>query len=246
MKKILLTVLSILSLLSISVLNAQENKAFSLKPIGVKIENIKNNTSTINVGNLTVGQSGIVVHIINIDKKLIVANAIVEKSDENHSVIKFTKYTDLKQDALPSAKSQVKKGDIIVFNYLYTQSLGIAPNQESFLALRNGFKYNNFLHSDIFAAKLKINKTPYPTKKEIQDFAIKQNLGTIFIVVNKKIYVLDSKSFKVLTSFDYDYDTKDEQKPFYTRVKKIDEDLLTFSLKNAPSYEEHYKKVLGL
>ncbi len=249
MNKFFLTLYTIAILFSASILNAQENKedtSFQIKPIGIKIDNLKDNQSTINIGNLKIGQSGIVVHSINEDKKLIVANAQVIKSNENTSVIKFTKYKDLKQDALPTYKGTAKIGDILVLNYLYTKSLLIVPSQETFLDISNKFEYNNFLHTDIFAAYLKIKKSPYPSKKDIQDFAISQNLGTIFVLTNQKIYIYDTKSFKLLASFDYKYDIKNNQKPFYTRVEKIDAALFSASLKKGPSYEEHYKKILGL
>ena len=71
------------------------NKEFSIKPLGIKIDNIANNKSTINVGNLIVGQTGVVVHIFDNDKKLIVSNAKVISSNSNSSVVEFFKFEDL-------------------------------------------------------------------------------------------------------------------------------------------------------
>ncbi len=232
--------------------NIQENyskKNFSIKPIGLKIENIQDNKSTINIGNLIIGQSGIVVHIYDNDKRLIISNAKVISSNNNSSVIEFFKFDDLKQDALPTSKKGIAVGDILVLNYMYNSSLLITPTLDSFQAVRAGFELNNFIHSDILAAKLKINNQPYPTKKDFQEFAIEQNLGTIFFALDDKVFIVDSKTFTILESFVLSYKKDETQMPFYTRVEEIEGSVLDFSFfsdKKSLSYDEYYKRILGL
>jgi hypothetical protein len=224
-------------------------KNFSIKPIGVKIEDIKDNKSTINIGNLVIGQSGIIVHIYNNDKRLIVSNAKVISSNENNSVIEFFEFDDLKQDALPTTKRKVEKGDVLVLNYMYNASLLITPTQNSFQKIRDNFKLNNFIHSDIFAAKLKIENKPYPTKEDFQKFAIEQNLGTIFFALDNKVYIVDTKTFTILESYFVSYENNEAQMPFYTRVEEIEDSILDFSLfsdKKELSYNDYYKRILGL
>ena len=229
--------------------NTNSQKQLSFKAIGVKVENIENNKTTINVGNLILGQSGVVIHIYDNDKRLIVANAEVIESNETTSVIKFSKFNDLTQDAIPTSKRTVEINDILVLNYLYTASLLITPSLDTFQTIRSNFKYNNFLHSDIFATKLKQDNMPYLTKEYIRNYAISQNLGTIFIVVNQNIYVLDTKTLKVLTSYKISYDTTKTEMPFYTRVADIETsalDIKLFSNEKNLTYEQYYKKMLGL
>ena len=223
----------------------------SYKAIGAKIVDVKDNKTTIDIGNLIIGQSGVVIHIYDNDKRLIVANAEVIQSNETSSVIKFSKFNDIKQDAIPTSKRTVQKDDILVLNYLYTASLLIAPNLETFQTVRSSFKYNNFLHSDIFATKLKVDNMPFLTKKYIQDYAIDQNLGTIFLVANQKVYVLDTKTLKILTSYDISYDESKTEMPFYTRVTDIEKsnldiDFDVFSSKEDLKYDQYYKQLLGL
>lgn len=223
----------------------------SYKAIGAKIVDVKDNKTTIDIGNLIIGQSGVVIHIYDNDKRLIVANAEVIESNETSSVIKFSKFNDIKQDAIPTSKRTVQKDDILVLNYLYTASLLIAPNLETFQTVRSSFKYNNFLHSDIFATKLKVDNMPFLTKKYIQDYAIDQNLGTIFLVTNQKVYVLDTKTLKILTSYDISYDESKTEMPFYTRVTDIEKsnldiDFDVFSSKEDLKYDQYYKQLLGL
>jgi hypothetical protein len=222
---------------------------FSIKPIGTKVENIENNRTTINQGNLIVGQTGIVVHIYDNDKRQIVANAKVISSTNNSSVVEFFEFADLKQDALPTSIRKAEKGDVLVLNYMYNSSLLIAPTLDSFQTVRENFKLNNFLHSDIFAAKLKVDNNPYPTKEDIQKFAIQQNLGTIFFVLDNKIFIVDTKTFTVLQTYVYAYESNEKQKPFYTRVEEIEESIFDFSFfsdKKSLSYDDYYKRILGI
>jgi hypothetical protein len=229
--------------------NSNLKRDLSFKAIGVKITDVKDNKTTINVGNLIIGQSGVVIHIYDNDKRLIVANAHVIESNETTSVIEFSKFKDLVQDAIPTSNRTVAKNDILVLNYLYTASLLIAPDLDTFQTIRSNFKYNNFLHSDIFATKLKMDNKPYLTKKYIQEYAIAQNLGTIFIVANQNIYILDTKTLKTLTSYKISYDTNKTEMPFYTRVTDIETsnfNIDLFSSKKNLTYDEYYKTILGL
>lgn len=228
------------------------NKEFSVKAIGTKIDNIENNKTTINIGNLIIGQSGIVVHIYDNDKRLVVSNAKVISSNENSSIVEFFKFDDLKQDAVPTSKREVSKNDVLVLNYMYNSSLLIAPNLNSFQAVRDNFKLNNFIHSDIFAAKLKVEHNPYPKKEDIQNFAIEQNLGTIFMVIENKVFILDTKTFAILDSYLINYENKESIKPFYTRIEDIEETIFSWSYfdflsgKKDVSYNDYYKKILGV
>ena len=246
----------------------ENTQKLSYQAFGVKIDNIKDNKTVIDIGNLIVGQSGVVIHLHDRDKRLIVANAKVISSDDTSSTVEFSKFDDIKQDALPTSKREVQKGDILALNYLYTSSMLIAPNQEAFQIVRENFKYNNFLHSDVFAAQLKVNEEALPSKKSIQEFAIKQNLRTIFIVIENKVYVVDVKTFKTLTNYDINYNSSKSELPFYTRIEDIEDAPLDFDFSfdlsilnflldeedkfdekkssKTNSYEDYYKNILGI
>ncbi|WP_198305462.1 plasminogen-binding N-terminal domain-containing protein [Arcobacter vandammei] len=229
--------------------SANKQVAFSTRPIGTKITNLESNKSTIDIGNLIVGQSGIVVHIYDNDKRSIVANAKVISSNENSSVVEFFSFDDLKQEALPTTNRGVALNDVLVLNYMYNSSLLITPNFDTFQAVRSEFNENNFIHSDIFAAKLKYNNRPYPTKDDIQEFAIEQNLGTVFFVLDGKIYVVDAKTFTILDSYKFTFDQKEQQIPFYTRVEDIESPFYQISFiwgNENLSYNDYYKNILGL
>ncbi len=206
----------------------------NFKPFGIRIHNIKDDTAKINIGNLKIGQSAIIQHNYPNKRSLIVSNAYVEATNSLSSTLKFIPFLDIKQNAIPTSNRKPINGDIAILNYLYYTSLIIAPSQDAFLVTRNKYKKNNFLHSDIFAAKLKSEKEPLPSRKTIQNFAISQNIGTLFFIIENKIYIVDSKTFKILDTDHISYDfTQEGQLPFYTRIEKIEKSALksTFNYK---------------
>ncbi len=210
--------------------NFMDNKYTKLnyKPIITKLQKVNDNTATINVGNLRVGQSAVIQHDFENGKKIIVANAYVTSSKESSSTLKLLPFLDLKQNAIPTSNRKAISGDIAIINYMYASSLVIAPSRDAFIATREKFQDNNFLHADLFASKLKIIGEPLPSKKTIQDYAISQNLGTIFFVIDSIVYIVDTKTFTILQKDTISYNfVETTQIPFYTRVEKIEKNLFS-------------------
>ncbi len=201
-------------------------KKLEYKPIRAKLQNVNGNKATIAIGNLRVGQSAVIQHYYQNSKSLLVANAYVISSNSLNSTLKLTPFLDLKQNALPTSNRKAQNDDIAIVNYLYNASLIIAPSQDAFSAIRAKYKDNNFLHSDLFGTKLKIEGEPLPSKKIIQDFAIEQNIGTIFFVIDSNVYIVDTKTFTILEKDTISYNfVEDKRMPFYTRVEKIEKNI---------------------
>lgn len=209
--------------------------AFTFEEIYSKLENVQNNEAIINKPNLRVGQSGIVIKRYENGEKIIVSNAYVTSSNGTYSKVKLMAFTDLKQEAIPTSNQSAKDGDILILNYMYDRSLLITPSQDAFQVARAKFTKNTFLHSDIFAAKLKTIREPLPSKGTIQEFAIEQNLGTIFFIIENKAYIVDAKTFAILDTYTLAYNYLDTEKmPFYTRIEDIEKapfDLILKSIK---------------
>ncbi|WWW12314.1 plasminogen-binding N-terminal domain-containing protein [Arcobacter cryaerophilus gv. pseudocryaerophilus] len=109
-------------------------------------------------------------------------------------------------------------------------------------------------------ASLKFQNQPLPRIEDFQKFAIEQNLGTIFIVLNRKIFIYDAKTFTLLDSYSLQIGSSKKQLPFFTRVEEIKGPLI--DLKNIPivsdvlglnedgiddsSYDNYYKQLLGV
>ena len=195
----------------------------SLKQENLQIFEVIGNKAKITKGNLALGQSGIINHKIGKNNSIILASAEVIETYNSYSVIEFSKFNDLIQEAIPNTTRKVQNKDIFILNYLYSASLLIAPNQESFINIRQVFSNHNFVHSDIFASHLKIEGEPFPSKEFIKEYTRIENIGTIFYAIDQTVYIFDAKSFKKIASFTFPYDEEDAQLPFYTRVEQIEE-----------------------
>lgn len=242
-----LYVLSDKKLININNADFMENKYAKLnyKPIAARLTNVNGDTAQINIPNLRIGQSAIVQHFYPNRKSLIVANAYVSESNQVASTLKLIPFLDIKQNAIPTSNRKAVNGDIAVLNYLYDASMIIAPSQDAFSATRAKYRDNNFLHSDLFGAKLKFEGEPLPSKETIQNYAIEQNLGTIFFVIKSQIFIVDSKTFAILEKDTISYNfVEDEKMPFYTRVEKIEKNPFN-SLLDYKSWLELINTYLG-
>ena len=72
------------------------------------------------------------------------------------------------------------------------------------------------------------------------------------MVVENKVLVIDTKTFTILDSYFINYENKEAIKPFYTRIEDIEETIFSwsyfdfFSGKKSVSYNDYYKKILGV
>ena len=208
--------------------NIKSKAQVSFDSNNIILNNVTGDKATIAIGNLKAGQSGIIQHKYDNGKTLIVSAAFVENSTATSSTIKFIPFMGLKQNAIPTSSRKPQDGDRFVLNYLYNESLLIAPNAESFRAVRKKFTQNNFVHSDVFGAYLKAHYEPTPSKDLIQEYALSQNMGTIFVVLDSFVYVVDAQTFIILSKKPLSYIPGDEQMPLYTRVQNIEKSILDF------------------
>jgi len=210
----------------------------------IKILKVEKDKAIINKGNLKKGQSGAVVHKFKDSNEIILNYAYVINSNDKNSTIKFSKFKVLSQNALANTKLTPKKGDMFVLNHLYYNSFIIAPNFESFSKVKKIYKNFNFLNPDYFAAFLKIDRNPAPNKKEIQNFCLDNQIGTLFFVIKNKVYLVDVISFKIIYSKSIDISGKKIQLPFYSNIDKIENSI--FSWSKIEDYNNYYLKMIGL
>jgi hypothetical protein len=149
MKKIVLAIISCISLNATQVIEYE----------------IKNNINELDI-NLTNGTTGVVIHEYGFEKQTIVARAIVDNKQ-----IKYKKFDDLNQTSLPSFKKVVHPKDKILFNYLYSEALLIAPNNEIYNNVIAIKRDKNWKSSDLFAGFLSMNANPKPQIEDFKKFA---------------------------------------------------------------------------
>ncbi|MDQ1244739.1 MAG: hypothetical protein QG565_1079 [Campylobacterota bacterium] len=177
----------------------------------------------IEVEKIDVGVSGFIVHEIAKEHKTILKNAVVKSYDKNSKIAKveISDYNALSSSALPDGKWEMKIGDMVVLAFGYTRGILIAPNEEIYYKITKSSKLQ-WVHSDIFATVLSFNGHPTPLRSDFTQMSIDSSVGLVFIFLDKKVYTLDAKSFKILAITDANVEQKEANLPFYTRVPEID------------------------
>ena len=220
--------------------------ANNLKEHKYTIEKVNKTEAKINKGSLIVGQSGIIVHNFSNNKSIILTKAVVTSSSNDTSTIKFVNSEILKQNSIVNTNLKPQNGDDFILNHLHNISLLIAPNYDAY----RGAKYNlsnNFIDIELFAAYLKINNTPVPKKEDFQNFMNKNNIGTLYVIIKKKLYIIDALSFKTLAKINIKLNNTKTTTPFYTNVQEIKTSTFDWlSDEKIKDYNTYYSKLLGL
>lgn len=218
---------------------------FNLDTKQGKISEVTDQTAKLDIPNLQIGQSGIVIKNID-ENSIILAQASVIKTDDHSSTIKFFEKKLLEQDALPTTTLKPSNGDLFILNHLYRSSLLIVPNTQAKNSILKLFPNQNFLDEDFFASYLKVENNPRPDKETIVEFAQSQEIGTVFIAVQNNLFILDALTFKVLDSKLITNDDKKTQVPFLTRIEEIKNTMLDFSANEIKNYDLYYLKLMEI
>ena len=184
-------------LLSLSLLNAYE----------ITITNVNGNTAKVDK-NVKKGVSGVVLCPYE-NKEIICARAI-----SFGKTFKLKIYDNLKNRAFALPVVLPKSGDKIILAKDYNRIMIIAPNQISYLKLKEKYKNMTLISPDILAPFL----DDVPTKKEFINFAKKMDIGR-YIFVLDKIYEVDANSFYVINTYGKN-DTKYKE-IFFTSYPKF-------------------------
>jgi len=202
-------------------------------------------TAKIKIANLQIGQSGIVTRTID-NNSIILAQAIVTQRHSNYSEIEFISKEILPQDAIATTLLRPENDDTFILNHLYNTSLLLVPNNKAKSIIHQLYSTQNFLNEDFFAAHLKVEQSPLPSKKEIINFAQSKQIGTIFIVIKNTLYILDSTSFKIIDTITIANDDLSTNSPFFTKITDIKRGLLDFGSSKIEDYDAYYSDLLGI
>ena len=215
---------------------------FDIKKI--KLQSINGDLATINVGKLIVGQSGVIVRKIN-NKTIIIAKAIVKSSSVNASTLLISKSNILTQNAIPTLKLKPQINDIFILNHIYNSSLLIVPNFEALQKIKKLYPKQHFLDPDIFAAYLKMQNLPSPTLKDMQRFCKDYDIGTIFILAQHYLYILDVESLQLIKKAKLYINSAKTQSPFFTKITDIKESLWDFNNEEIKDYNHYYTSIIN-
>jgi hypothetical protein len=210
-----------------------------------KIFDINDKTAKIQIPNLKIGQSGVIIK--NIDKNsIIVSQATIIKSTNSNSTIKLINKPIIKQDSIPRSVLIPKNGDKFILNHLYKTSLLIVPNVKAKTAVEKLYPKQNFLNEDFFAAHLKLINSPIPSKKTLIKFSQSQQIGTIFIVVQNNLFIVDGLTFKIIDTVLINNDDKSTSVPFLTKIENIEQRFWQFGDDKIKNYDNYYLNLLEI
>lgn len=201
---------------------------------------------TIKVDKIDIGMSGFVSHKIEGSHSSILNNATVVSYDKETKIatLELSKFIDLKNNALPNGKWKIEVGDTAVLAFGYTRALLIAPSEEIYYRVTKSSNIQ-WVHPDLFATILSFNGHPTPLREDFTKTASGLSIGLIYIFLNKKLFTLDSKSFKILSMIDADLLQDESNLPFYTRVPEIDANWFGDGSDELEYYEPHYYMLMA-
>ncbi len=202
--------------------------------------------ASIKISKIDVGVSGFIVHEVGKNHSCILKNAVVKSFDKDKhiAVLALSEYDSLRQNALPIGQWHVEVGDTAVLAFGYSRGLIIAPNDEIYYRIERATKQIQWVHPDIFATILSFNGHPTPLRKDFTEFTKATSVGLIFLFLEGKVYMVDSKSFVILNITDAPLKQKSVKLPFYTRVEKIDAAWWGDGSDEMTSYESYYFELL--
>lgn len=205
-----------------------------------------NNTATIKIEKIDVGMSGFIVHKLGDTHSTVLKNIVVSDYDSETQIatLKISEFNELDNSALPTGRWSVEVGDTAVLAFGYTRGLLIAPNEDIYHKIVKSTDTMQWVHPDIFATILSVNGHPTPLKEDFDVMSSTTSLGLVFFYIDKRLFTLDSKSFKILNISDADLEQKKEKLPFYTRVEEIDASWWGEGSDELKEYGPHYYKLM--
>jgi hypothetical protein len=200
---------------------------------------------TVSIEQIDTGMSGFVIHEITPEHTSILKNAVVESFDKESKMatIKMSEFNLLSSSALPSGKWKVKVGDFVQLAFGYSRAILIAPTEEIYHKISKSVK-TQWIHPDIFAAILSYNGHPTPLKEDFDAFSDMNSVGLLFLYLDKRVYTLDIKTFKILSITDTPIEQDTPQLPFYSRIKEIDANWFGEGSDRLQKYEPYYYELL--
>ncbi|MCX6075707.1 MAG: plasminogen-binding N-terminal domain-containing protein [Campylobacterales bacterium] len=204
------------------------------------------NEATIKIEMVNVGMSGFIIHSLAEGHSTVLKEIVVTKYDEKNKIatLKMSDFVLLKHNSLPKGQWHVEVGDTALLAFGYSRALLIAPNEEIFHRTTKASEGIQWVHPDIFAAILSINGHPSPQKKDFDEMSNSASVGVLFFFINKKLFTVDSKTFKLLNISDAPLKDDDKQLPFYSRVLEIDKAWWGAGSSPIKEYEPYYYELL--
>ncbi len=189
------------------------------------IISISGNEAAIKPVDAVPGMSGIVIHRYDANHATIIARAVYDGKGKIH----FMVYDALKQESLPKPKLAPKPGDEVFLGYLYDRATIIAPDLYTYQSVQNMLgEHLMWLHPDLLFSELAKNKDAAPTKEDLAKYCNKYAVGVLYIVFDGFVHQTDCYTLHSLKKAPVGVKPQKIQKPFYSRIEKVETSLFDF------------------
>ena len=172
----------------------------------------------------------------------IIRQCVVTGTRADRAELSCQPFELFEQPALPRIKLAVEVGDPVVLRPLGQSATVIAPTASRYVRVLDRFRDYRFIHPDLFAAELRMSKTPVPKREEIQRFCDRQLVGTLIFALSEGDYVVDCQSLATLA---FHADTPVEAEPvlpFFNRLEPIKRGFFSWGKpKRINDFDKHYR-----
>jgi len=208
--------------------------------------NEKENIATIKVENIDVGMSGFIFHALAENHSVIIKNIVVKSYNKESKIatLSLSDYDMLTQNALPQGTWKVAVGDMALLAFGYSRAFLVAPSEAIYYRVTKNTKSVQWIHPDLFATILSFNGHPTPLRSDFTNLSVSTAVGIVFIYLDKRIFTLDTQSFKILNISNAPLEQESVHLHFYTRVEKIEANWWGEGSHELKEYEPHYYQLI--
>lgn len=219
--------------------------AIEIKPIKLTITSVDANKKTLNLkndgkGEVSVGESGVIVH--KIGAGIISNSVVITQVDGDKISATYEPFTLLEQKYLPTPVVKPKEGDEVILRSFYARGFIVAPNQKVYENIKAKFPNIYFASSDLMIADIGGKGILDPSKKAFQEMCKIYSVGLLAIYASNGVNLLDCQSFQILERQSLDNpDPKEVMYPFFARVEAKS---FWDWIKRKRNYFEEYDKLI--
>jgi len=189
--------------------------------------------------NIPIGSSGIVIKTLQNGSQAIISYAEMQKDNK----ILFYDFMTLNQENIPKGLWKPEAGDSIRFQENYQRAVILAKDYNSYLKIKNQFS-KDWIHPDLFSATLSSIGHQKPLVDDFHYFCREMSIGLIYIGFSDEVLKVDCLSLKVIETFSQKFKVESIQKPFYSRIKKIDTNWFGAGIKEIVDFETYYRNLV--
>jgi len=214
-------------------------------PLPTKVEAVQKDMIVVSTSSgVQIGTSGVVMHTFDETHKTVIASVEVVKKEGTKLYLKLLPFKYAPQETLPSYHIAPKVGDEVILNFLYNRALAIVPDADTYATVTKSYDNFEWVHPDIFAAKLSKSYNPTPSKETFQEMCTEQNIGLLLIYAQGQGNFVDCQSFKTIHTIPLPV-ASSIKAPFFNRLDPIKGRIFgLFGGKGVKDYDSFYTKLL--